>query len=52
MADAGSLGDPCDEPECQTDDGPCEGCEYIDMHGGPYCTLDVAIQIVRPARGD
>ena len=53
MAEQGSL-PICTPEDCEgyeTDDIPCEGCDFIDMHG-PACTLDVVLRVVRPARGD
>jgi len=53
MAEQGSL-PTCKPEDCEgyeTGDIPCEGCDFIDMHG-PACTLDVVLRVVRPARGD
>jgi len=53
MADRGQLAE-CDgpEPECRSDAGPCEGCEFGANTGGPFVTLDVVMRVVRPGRGD
>lgn len=47
-AEAGALAE-CD---CWERDEPCDACEFGSRAAGPYVTLDLALRVVRPGRGE